>query len=106
MCDENFSDDLQLKLENPTKYYLQNINDIEIMDALKWEDPYLYEDVIRLHFIQEMMNHDNINMCPQCRDNIITDEWGEEYCECCGLVTRTHYPYVAGQRIVLDYGLK
>ena len=93
-------------MENPTKYYLQHFYDQEIMDHLKWVDPYQYLDVIRLHFIKQMTNHENINTCPECKGNIITDEWGEEYCEECGLVTRTHYPYIAGQKITLDYGIK
>ena len=107
MCNENIrDDDAQLKLENPTKYYLKNIDDPEIMGELKWEDPYFYEYILRLHFIQKMQNHQNIYRCPECRGNIITDESGEEYCNDCGLITRTHYPYVAGQRIIVDYGLK
>lgn len=105
---ENFlDDDLQLRLENPTEYYLKNIEDHEIMAELRWEDPYFYDYILRLHFINEMQNHENIYRCPECRGNIITDiDSGEEYCTCCGLVTRTHYPYVAGQRVTLDYGLK
>lgn len=107
MCNEkNTSDEDQLKLENPTKYYLKNFKNHEIMDELKWEDPYLYDTIIRLHYIKQMQNPDNIYMCPECRGNIITDESGEEYCKNCGLVTRTHYPYVAGQRFIVDYGLK
>lgn len=107
LCNENFSDDdLQLKLENPTKYYLENIDDAEIMNELKWEDPDLYLHILRLNFINKITDHEPIYRCPECRSNIITDEWGEEYCSNCGLVTRTHYQYVAGQSIVLPFGLK
>lgn len=104
---ENFlDDDLQLRLENPTKYYLDHINDEQVMIELVLEDPYLYQHVMRLDFINKMSNHENIHQCPECRSNIITDEFGEEYCETCGLITRTHIPYVAGQRINLPFGLK
>ena len=108
LCNEKISDEnLQLKLEDPIEYYLKNIEDPEIMAELRWEDPYFYDYLLRLHFINEMQNHENIYRCPECRGNIITDiDSGEEYCTCCGLVTRTHYPYVAGQRLMLDYGLK
>ena len=107
MCNEKISDeDLQLKLENPTKYYLKNINNTEIMEALRWEDPDFYDTILRLHYIQQMQNRENIYQCPECRGNIITDDWGEEYCTDCGLVTRTPYPYTAGHRISLPYGLK
>ena len=106
LCNDKISDDDQLKLENPTEYYLKNIKDPEIMDELRWEDPYFYDYILRLHFINEMQNHENIYRCPECRGNIITDDWGEEYCTNCGLVTRTHYPYTAGQPISLPYGIK
>lgn len=99
-------DDLKLRLENPTKYYLNHIHDEEIMIELIREDPYLFQHVIRLDFINKISNHDNIHQCRECRGSIIKDESGEEYCEKCGLVTRTHIAYVAGQRISLPFGLK
>ena len=103
----NYIDDnLKLRLENPTKYYLNHIHDEEIMIELIREDPYLFQHVIRLDFINKISNHDNIHQCPECRGSIIKDESGEEYCETCGLVTRTHIAYVAGQRISLPFGLK
>lgn len=99
-------DDLRLKLENPKKYYLDHITDEEIMVELIMDDPYLYQHIMRLDFINKIRNHDKIYQCPECRSNIITDEWGEEYCETCGLITRTHYNYTAGHRITLPFGLK
>ena len=104
--DKISDDDHQLKLENPTKYYLKHFDDKEIMDELKWEDPYFYYYILRLHFTNEIKNHENIYRCPECRGNIITDDQGEEYCTDCGLVTRTQYSYTAGQPILLPYGLK
>ena len=107
MCTENISDDdLQLKLENPTKYYLKHYDDEEIMAQLLWDDPELYHHIQRLHYIHEISNHERIFSCPECRTNIITDEKGEEFCVNDGLVTRTHYDYVAGQKIYLPFGLK
>lgn len=107
MCTENFSDeDLQLKLENPIQYYLKYIDDEEIMAELNWSDPELYHRVMRLDFINKMSNNEPIYRCPECRSNIITDTWGEEYCSNCGLVTRTYYNYVAGKPIKLPFGLK
>ena len=99
-------DDLKLRLENPTKYYLNHIHDEQVMIELILEDPYLFQRVRRLHFINQFRNHDNVYQCPECRGSIIKDESGEEYCETCGLVTRTHIAYVAGQRISLPFGLK
>ena len=103
----NFIDeDLKQKLENPTQYYLDHIHDEKIMLELAGGDIEYYQYILRLDFIDKMSNHEHIYQCPECQGNIITDIWGEEYCEKCGLVTRTHYPYVASQRITLDYGLK
>ena len=93
-------------MEDPIKYYLENIDDSEIMNELRWEDPYLYIQILRLHYIDSLQNKENIYQCPICRGEIITDNLGEEYCCVCGLVTRTPYPYVAGQKIHVDYGLK
>lgn len=76
------------------------------MDELKWEDPYFYDTIIRLHYIKQMQNHDNIYMCPECQGDIITDEAGEEYCNECGLITRNCYPYTAGTKYELPYGLR
>lgn len=109
MCNEKNSDDNQLKNINPVSYYLKNFNNPEIQEELKelsWSDPYLYEHIIRLNYINQISNHQNIHQCPECENNIITNEWGEEYCETCGLVTRTNYNYVAGQKINLPFGLK
>ena len=76
------------------------------MGDLKWEDRELYNQILRLHYIDNLQNKENIYRCPICGKDIITDNMGEEYCSSCGLVTRTQYPYVAGQKIHLDYGLK
>ena len=104
---ENFIDDtLKAKLVNPTKYYLEHVDDDAIMMELAREDLELYAHVLRLDFINKMSNHEPIYQCPECRSNIITDESGEEYCSTCGLVTRTYYKYVAGQCISLPFGLK
>ncbi len=106
MCIEKNSDDENLKLENPIKYYLNIFHDKKIMNTLKWEDPYLYSIIERLHYINQLKNKDNTHICPECKGNITSDEDGEEFCTSCGLVTRTFYPYVAGQKITLPYGLK
>lgn len=106
MCDNRISDDIKLKLESPIQYYLEHIDDEEIMAELAWDDPELYQQIQRLLFIQCMQPYENITQCPECRGEIITDEWGEEYCETCGLITRTQYPYVAGHKIRLPYGQK
>lgn len=106
MCEESNVNDDTLKLENPIKYYLKNFDDEEIMAELRWEDPELYQKILRIVEIDGMKNKQQIYRCPECEKNIITDEWGEEYCSNCGLVTRAHYPYVAGQRINLVFGLK
>lgn len=106
MCNEKNNSDDQLKLEDPITYYLENIDDEEIMNQLRWDDPELYNQILRLNYLQSLTNKEPIYQCPICRGNIITDNWGEEYCSVCGLVTRTQYPYVAGQKIHLDYGLK
>lgn len=103
--EKNNSDD-RLKLEDPITYYLEHIDDYEIMGELRWEDPELYTLIFRLNYIKSLANKEPIYRCPICRGNIITDTWGEEYCSVCGLVTRTSYPYVAGQKIHLDYGVK
>ena len=107
MCTgKNKDDDAGLKQKNPIKYYLKHYNNKKIMDELRWENPELYNRIQRLHKKWLITNHEPIYKCPECNQNIITDEWGEEYCNNCGLVTRTHYPYVAGQKIHLPFGIK
>lgn len=106
---EKICDDNTLKTENPISYYLQNFKDEEVqkeLSELAWTDHDLYQRILRLHFIYEMSNHEHINTCPECHSIIITDEWGEEYCSNCGIVTRSFYQYVAGQKIKLHYGCK
>ena len=103
----NFIDDnLKLLLENPTQYYLEHIDDDQIMMELAMEDLDLYLHVLRLDFIHKMTNHEPIYKCPECQSIIVTDEWGEEYCSKCGLVTRSYYDYVAGMSIKVPFGLK
>ena len=104
MCIEK-SDDTELTFPDLIKYYLENY-DKEIIDTLRWEDPYLYETIVRLHYISQLKNKHNLHKCPECRGTISSDEQGEEFCTDCGLVTRTFYLYVAGQKITLPYGLK
>ena len=104
MYNEKISDDTNLN--ELIDYYLKNFNNPEIMDELKWKDPYLYLQITRLHFIKQLQDTTPTYKCPDCGDNIIHDEWGEEYCESCGLVTRTPYDYVAGFKITLPYGRK
>lgn len=98
--------DTQLKEENPVKYYLKHIGDKQIMETLRWEDIELYNFVQRLHYVQSFQTREPLNKCPKCEEPIEEDEWGEEYCSKCGLVTRSHYPYVASQKIIFPYGIK
>lgn len=105
MCNTTFSDDDEL-IENPIRYYLENINNLRVMSQLYKEDTELYHHILRLDWISKMSNHEPIYVCPNCQGSIITDEWGEEYCSHCGLVTRTQTQYVAGQKIFLPFGIK
>ncbi len=102
LCNE----DNNLKLGNLLQYYLEHYDDKEIMDELKWDDPYLYLQIERIHYVKQLKDTTPNFICPECGDEIIQDEDGEEYCNACGLVTRTHYNYVAGIKIELPYGLK
>lgn len=106
MCDEKISDDTKLKYEDPVTYYLKHFHNQEIMGELRWCDPYLYLQICRIHFIQQLKDKTPTSKCPECGDEIIQNEWGEEYCNSCGLVTRSTYDYVAGFKIYLPYGLK
>lgn len=104
---ENYIDkNLQLQLLNPTKYYLNHIDDEEIMLELARDDPYLFQHVIRQDYIQKISSHERLYQCPECQSNIVQDEWGEQYCPNCGVVTRSHSRYVAGFKHELSYGLK
>lgn len=50
---------------------------------------------------------EQLDFCPECETKtIIENEWGEEYCSQCGLIVRSPYTYVGGQRIILPYGIK
>ena len=105
MCIEK-SDDTELTFQELIKYYLENFDNKEILDNLHWEDPYLYDTIVRLHYISQLKNKYNLHICPECRGTITSDESGEEFCTECGLVTRSFYHYVAGQKMTLPYGLK
>ena len=101
MCEKLDCDDIK-----DLSYYWQHRNDIKTMSKLIRCNHELYSQLQRLIYIDSFKNKDKIYVCPECRSSIVSDEWGEEYCSNCGLVTRTHYQYTAGQRLVLDYGLK
>ena len=92
--------------ENPITYYLNHIGNQEIMNKLKWEDPLLYFRVQRISYILSFKSKEPLWKCPHCGEQITEDEWGEEYCPSCGLVTRSNYPYVAGIQFELPYGVK
>ena len=92
--------------ENPVTYYLNHIGNQKIMERLRWEDITLYKLVQRLHFLKSFQNTEPIYNCPECGDDICEDEWGEEYCPRCGLITRSHSTYVAGRKFKLPFGLK
>lgn len=105
--DNHISDeDEKLKTENPIKYYLKHYNDQKIMFELRQENRELYNKICRLHYILSFQNKEPIWRCPECGEHVNIDEWGEEYCPTCGLVTRTHYNYNAGIQINLPYGIK
>ena len=50
---------------------------------------------------------DDPTICPECRTRtiILDEEKCEEYCTCCGTITRAASQYVAGEKIELPYGL-
>lgn len=106
MYDEKSCDDSTLKLDNLIEYYLKNFDNPEIMSELEWDNPSLYRKICRIHYVHSIQCKDNLSKCPDCRSEIIQDEWGEEYCSECGLVTRSYYDYVAGQKVQFPYGLK
>ena len=76
------------------------------MERLRWEDIELYNLVQRLHFLKSFQNTEPIYNCPECGEDIREDEWGEEYCPQCGLITRSHSTYTAGRKFELPFGLK
>lgn len=92
--------------ENPIRYYLKHIGNQKIMGELKRTDRELFDKVHRIHYIRSFSNKDPIWKCPECGQDIELDEWGEEYCSKCGLVTRSHTNYNAGIQIYLPYGIK
>ena len=109
MCDENHCDPTQRSIE----FYLEHYDDKEIMFELWLYDPIFYLRVKdayphwkRVKYIKLCKNHEPIYNCPECGAEITTDEWGEEYCSICGLITRTHYNYVAGLQFEVPFGIK
>ena len=100
------SDDDKLKNENPIAYYLKHINNKEIMKELRWNNVSLYRKVHRINYILSFKTKEPLRKCPTCGGKITNDEWGEEYCQRCGLVTRNNYPYLASLPYELPYGLK
>ena len=99
-------EDTQLLKENPIRYYLKHIGNIKMMGELKRDNRELYDKVHRLHYILSFANKEPIWKCPECGEDINVDEFGEEYCPRCGLITRTHTNYNAGIQIKLPYGIK
>lgn len=108
MKNDNLTSDTdeELKENNPIKYYLKHIGNQKVMAELKRTDKDLYDKVQRLDYILSFANKEPIWKCPECKEHINIDEWGEEYCPECGLITRTHYKYNAGIQIRLPYGIK
>ncbi len=94
------------KTENPIQYYLNHIGNQEIMEQLKWENRNLYDKVHRVDYILSFKSTEHLWKCPECDEEIVEDEWGEQYCPSCGLVTRSNYPYVAGIQLEFPYGIK
>ena len=69
---------------------------------LKWENP-------RKYSIDTFLNHESLKYCPECGaeiEYINPDDEDEAYCTKCGLITSASYPYVAGIKIDLPYGLR
>ena len=59
----------------------------------------------RLNYIKQCINHQPLNICPECGNPIdYTEDEDEYYCTVCGLVTQSSTEYVAGQKIVLPFG--
>lgn len=100
------NDDEKLKIENPLRYYLNHINDMKIMAELLKENRLLYHKVHRIDYILSFKTKEPLRKCPKCGNPILTGEWGEEYCQKCGVITRNNYPYMAGIQHDLPYGLK
>lgn len=99
-------DNEKLKEENPIKYYLQHTGDKKVMKKLRWDNPKLYRAVQRAVYLKQLQSKEPLHRCPKCGDTITCDEWGEEYCPRCGVITRNNYPYTAGVKHDLPYGLK
>lgn len=50
---------------------------------------------------------EDLEVCPHCKTRTIVydEEKCEEYCTTCGYITRASSCYVAGNKIILPYGL-
>lgn len=94
--------------QNLLEYYLDNLDNEEIMEELRWENPSLFRKIQRIHYIDSLRSKEPTGKCPECKSKtiIVDNDTCEEYCENCGLVTRNNYPYVAGIQHELYWGLK
>ena len=95
-----------LETEDKITYYLSNIDNEEVMEDLRWISPNLFLKIMRLSYINTFRNKEPISTCPECHEKTILLDDGEEYCEKCGLVTRNNYPYTAGFKHYLEYGVR
>ena len=96
-----------LKTTDPFKYYLSNVDNEDVMTELKWINPIVFKKIIRLNYINSIRNKEPISKCPECGKPIQYDnDTCEEYCETCGVITRTSYPYTAGIKFTIEYGVR
>ena len=103
----NYDDieDYDLLIEKPVQYYEKHKDDL--LHELEWIAPNLYEWLLRMVFIYTLGNKEPIWKCPECGGVIEVDnDKCEEYCETCGLITRSTYPYTAGIKFDLPYGVR
>lgn len=93
--------------EESVEYYMSNINNPHIMKDLHFVDPLLYAKLMRWKFVNSIRNKQAISTCPECNGEIIFDsDKCIEYCDKCGLITRTCTYYTAGVQYELPYGLR
>ena len=69
----------------------------------QWLEPELAKWEMRLNYIRKMQSHVP-STCPECESELTTDD-SEIYCENCGLVVAASMEYVAGQKVILPYGI-
>lgn len=67
----------------------------------KWENP-------RKYYINSFLNHESLQYCPECGGEVeySSEDEDEAYCTSCGLITSASSQYVAGQKIILPYGIR